>query len=1170
MSALPQRCLVPEPDLAGEAAYRAALTPELAALCLSRRFLRQPRSCVICAAQRQQLQQDDGLAGNARHASVVLGWAWQCADCPPPCSYQLCHSCYQRGAAYHAHPPSHRLLRVEPPAPPPLRSPPDGSAEVEHHYQWYTAVRGQAWRWQSVLVQPESYERVVLAADSDVLLGWWNWTEPRGLHALVAALLPFLHRLLQELRAEGSAASTAQSLVCALFVDHELQPTNASVLLDGVDCDWLEATVAMGSLTPRTAGAQLARDGGCAMYPARRDKAFAPPDQRDVFYRDWPLPLSADAPLAAAPTDWDVDSAFKLFSDWVSWAHRTMRGSPFDLPAVLHRARAYAEQMSLLLNACTRHLWQSRVEALLQRMQTQLSERPSRASGSQPISSWRPESRDPQWGGAVQEALARLERLTGPQTALEDLPVKQVRAALLRVEPVTRLWRSRLAVLQSLEQSLQQPEETQSWEASTGAGGSLEPMAASGHTRILSCSPAVALRRDPEAAGPSTLLTSRSFEQVVFAADKDVLVGFVAATAPGSHLFPGPSLELAIDSLVPALARLMLQYQQQAAAQSPAGPQSAAQPTPASSQHGESLVFARFRLGDNQLDPNWRWLPSDLYQRALGPLQNPGCFVLYPAGQKPSEASQQVVCYDSPLSRPAAAQEFERDNAELSTALRWPTLSDLLRFVHRHMQHGTFDLAAVLSMAESSGAQAASEELAQLACEDVLWKRGRLHHSRQLGHTQLERNMLGAVDELPPMIQLHALDLQLLSSTLQPYRTKLRQLQAAVGRTTSDSERLSAASPRAGRDLLQLHRNMLKHLQSPLTRELLLQRSTVDGSEPADGQWSCGDILRVFDRHAALQQQRMMEGGWWPVFDHSSYISVGARLSVFRCSAPLSARSCSSWFMVFQLLRKEASNGAGPTLHILFVTPPTLIRTEAQHWAILGRHSRRQRDLIQLVQDNSRSRVPVCPLSDLQPEVTQALIERPSEATVQGEAETGESESERVSVGQDEAWYSARGVRLANPPQVTLVELSEALLHEHSHWLFASQSELLQLMTRATRPDPAAAVLMQAMQPLLELDDWLHREPTDPLQLPSENPFFQALAGLIADGDRHSFQSKLQGADLAAAQSVASAATDAEHRTAAVARTQLMVGNTHRSHWANAGKAWWCWVDPYRRDPPLL
>ena len=113
------------------------------------------------------------------------------------------------------------------------------------------------------------------------------------------------------------------------------------------------------------------------------------------------------------------------------------------------------------------------------------------------------------------------------------------------------------------------------------------------------------------------------------------------------------------------------------------------------------------------------------------------------------------------------------------------------------------------------------------------------------------------------------------------------------------------------------------------------------------------------------------------------------------------------------------------------------------------------------------------PFSSIDPHVTEAII-----ACSVGRAEVPEGiQARAVAISQEPACFAARGVRLQAPPDVTRVELFEAMLVEHRQQLLLPAAELQGCMQRTLREDPQASGLVDAAKLVVEVDDWYHPRP---------------------------------------------------------------------------------------------
>ena len=361
---------------------------------------------------------------------------------------------------------------------------------------------------------------------------------------------------------------------------------------------------------------------------------------------------------------------------------------------------------------------------------------------------------DPKGSPELPDALELLKTVGGPTVPLEELDATPFQQALDTLQLLLDLWSGRQVALQAEVAALETAIEQLPTRAPEGEWDPpVDPpppelVPAWGHTAVYS-------HRDREGLtdfGPALRLTSARFESFTDGGS-DVVLGMTPTEAGEFRMRELPTMRRCVELLVPALARLMEPLYS----------------TPLYT--GRPLRFAVLSLADdNQLDPNWRWISTADYQRSLSPRQRLGYFLLYPAGGRDKAQHQQqqqtfgYSMWDTTLCRPETANEWDADCAALDTPLQWPTMSDLIRFIHGSMKGSSFALQAVLDLADSSGLQAASEAVAHMERLELLFQR-----VRRLRARLLERCTL------PPTTPLMA---AICSESNIPLNTRLEEVDA--------------------------------------------------------------------------------------------------------------------------------------------------------------------------------------------------------------------------------------------------------------------------------------------------------------------------------------------------------------------------------------------------------
>ena len=294
------------------------------------------------------------------------------------------------------------------------------------------------------------------------------------------------------------------------------------------------------------------------------------------------------------------------------------------------------------------------------------------------------------------------------------LPVAAYRKALSTLQPFLTACRSRMATMLPHYTAYR---EQLAAEVERAIPTNVVPT--SGHTAIrthtaqlVSDVPGTGLQL-PHGSG-CVELTAATFEQRVFDSQLDVLVAVLPAiTAEGAHTQHVPKLEGQLTRVLLSVARLLRQHAQR----SGDGSTAAAMPL---------ICMLQLHWHSQEVDLNWRWMPSWLYAERLREDSPEGCLVLYPAGHKPWTATVRAatgtaaegdhpfcgVVMDEQCGWPAEQRARQPAHHELLLlllpAFRWPTVHDVLRFLHSNMMAGRFELASLLAAADESGEQLVS------------------------------------------------------------------------------------------------------------------------------------------------------------------------------------------------------------------------------------------------------------------------------------------------------------------------------------------------------------------------------------------------------------------------------------------------------------------------------
>ena len=784
-----------------------------------------------------------------------MGVAYYCVECACLQSqpYQLCAACYAAGPSHHQHPASHTLLPVQPPPPPPQRGPRDWRdfRQSASTPPWYTTAGGSPgeWSWDGVLVQHSQYEELVFDARRDVLVGFWNnkYEQTVGVHALVAAYIPFLARLL------ASAAATAPSAPrgprCLLYVE------SLNDHMQRVDGEWLEWSMDGPTDMPLTLGALIQTRGGCLLSRATPRAALLPVQQRDRVYTDWyPDRLDDDAAAFLHPFGCSQSHRSEsTFERWLSWVHSSLSAhtSAFDLSAVRQLAASYASQLKAI----------ERAAGVLQQLQS--AERAPDIVKAYLYS----EKPDPMYWHrllypqydprTLVEPLAVLHKCAGPFVAVEDVDVAAVEAALAAVTPVVALWAEKLSGFWHRMPAARQLQ----WEVKqqSGGRGDTRLVAASGHSairsRVLPTDEQVSAEATATASvavGRVAELTAERWEELVGnrGAERDVLV---------AHCGGRMSINSYFHALLSAFSRLLQQHQSQHSDH------------PASS-HGGSLHFVILHTHERQqLDPNFRWLPYDVVARHLHSQHEwaAGCLVLYGAGGSSFNSADCRVYEESDLASSDSERALNYRNLLLRPLLP-PTLHDLIRFVHGGMRGGNFDLTAVLQLADETGMQRASQLYCDALMLSIEWQRARYSYGRLLGDLKapLVPDMMLALNSLPNWEdRLEDMDVVAARCEVQPFEERLRQvrpgLQAAERRLLDvDRDRRQRGEP----DCPPVAPHLLSPVPTLVRCQAYLRDTYPDGVlqtaarlAPPKG-WTAADVLCVLDC-AAYEQH----GGLGPM-----------------------------------------------------------------------------------------------------------------------------------------------------------------------------------------------------------------------------------------------------------------------------------------------------------------
>ena len=923
------------------------------------------------------------------------------------------------------------------------------------------------------------YEEAVYRDTGNVLVGWWVPSDCVGVSLLVSSYLPFLTRLL-------SSTGDSSTVRCLLTVSPTRDDGSGVEEMDG---EWMEVSWAGGSAL-RTLGSLFARNGGCHLSPAAERKAFLPVEQRDVPYWGWYAEHVDEVSTFSSPQGLP-DPLSELFPQWLLWVHRTLRGPRFDLAKVQQLAAAYTEQLSAVARAAASLRQVQEVSMALHILDCDVEN---------------PTLRPKQWvsptsARSLQAPLAVLKHCAGSFVAVEDVDVAAINAACEALLEPLSIWAARMTPLWSLLPGVY---ERMGHQMSQGSFQN-RLVKGSGHS-VLYSKPLLIAPSEGLDDGVVEVVASQ-WEHVVGEPGRDVLVGFMAWPQRLNQI-PMPSLKLFISTHLPAFARLLRRYQQQQGS--------------SDAQHGGSLVFATFHveqdpLHGQQVDINWRWLSSDTFRDFLHSERGTGCLAFYPSGSSglTPHVFEEGLWTGSTDSERALQQWLLRP-------FHWPSLSDVIRFVHQHMKGGAFDLTAMLHLAQDSGAQRGSEAVQHFEELRMEWERAAYHHSRVLQSPLTSPGQDSDIGELLlyDPIRLEEVNVEKLRLRLRPFERRLAEvrptLKAAEARlleveATRPVKGLPprSALPQAPSTLPSLHR-----VQTHIASHYLCGAEPFHTHPGADGaqsqpvlRWSAADVLKVMDEAAYAQFHSVLGEHWrWPVLDSDDRMVISARMSVFHETTPPPSDRCLHWLVVFQLLYC-AYGESSLSLEVVVVAPTTTL-SSPQLLRVRGQ-SLLPRPLYELVMiPQSNWPAYQCPPSALLPTATTARVLVPlgpssphSEPGSAGSFPFGVDlrlsmspprEYLDVEVGQDEAWYTARAVELFNPPQIQRAEVYEALMRDYRAQLLMEDGELCAALSRLLHLPP--------LQTLLAADDWHHRGPEVACELPSWNPTFQSIARCIEAG----------------------------------------------------------------------
>ena len=813
----------------------------------------------------------------------------------------------------------------------------------------------------------------------------------------------------------------------------------------------MEVTSLGGSAQLATLGDVIDRDGGCYLCPAHERKGFLPVERRDVPYTAW-YPEYADEEAGFTSPLGDVVPPSKLFVHWLEWVHATLPGNKFKLAEVKDLAVRYSAQLEALARAAATLRRVHEVSMALHVMscdfdQSTLMLRSALAR--------RPEL-NPWCDPALEAPLAVLSFCAGPHRAVEDIDVKACHGACDELLAPMEMWAERMEplwpLLAGVRHRMLQRRMEQGYQERLVDG--------SGHS-VMYSKPLVEAGQSPDEVKAEVVeVVASQWREVVGQQGKDVLVGFATRTSSLCPV-PLPSLRVLMDIYLPAFAQVLRRYQERQGSDS--------------AQHGGSLVIATFEVGEDpfhgqQVDVNWQWLSSDTFRDFLHPERGTGVFALYPSG------SGGVIhsVFDEGMWT-ASTNAEKALQLWLLQPFRFPSLSDLIRFVHRTMQGGTFDLALMLQLCEESGAQRGCDALQSVHQVGLEWSRAAYRHSRVLQST-LFSPVSGLWALLPDgeEVTLYTMDVEKIRKAARPCEERLAEvrpaLQAAERRLLNEevSRRAAGLSLRSTEPQPPSLLPSLNRMQAYVaTRYLsdakpfLPHHPTADvtlTSSPALG-WSAVDVLQVMDEAAYSQYF----GGLtimprWPVLDADDRMVVGARMSVLHVAGRNVPHVCSHWLLVFQLLWCQHSDFS-LSLLVIVVAPSSTSPSSHVDWqAFPGRPFH---DLVVIERSTSTSYN--CPRHEVDPTATSVLVSYPTPTPPSKAA--GSKQNKRFKlpekpahhtapVGQDESWYAERGVRLFNPPQNQRAELYEAIVHDHRAQLLIGEGACVDpvLLPQPTHP----------------------------------------------------------------------------------------------------------------------
>ena len=625
-------------------------------------------------------------------------------------------------------------------------------------------------------------------------------------------------------------------------------------------------------------------------------------------------------------------------------------------------------------------------------------------------------------------------------------------------------------------------------------------------------------------------VVTANFESLVLDNRRDVLLGIKQP-----RLQPYiRDLGLCIRSLIPAAARIIRQYQQQRGISL----EQAQSAPPGQRQHGESLVFgvmaAGCSMGQDSCDLDVNWIDPADYRTLLscdGVASGGGAFLLYPAGEKPSEQHydfytvMRSVYRQQPQERAPwlPGDQRPRDELLFLEPFNPPSLSSLLRFVHANMKGGTFDLEAVLALA-------APHEATSLLV-------GRL-----LGTRQDLMDMTGYSVRGDDLSGLNAV-LFLCSS---PDTTRLEALtdSAVFQSAPQELQRLDQIKARILSTVAANKERKRRAEEKKVEKSQSSKRSRSRRDESSGAQQAVLQLVRPGKQNAAAVRRVLKQMRRMPMLDAYAWHPAAARLHLYVDPSTGSTGSSStssevSWSLVFEVLGWLDMDSSGSADHVgeLRVYAEGSAAQDdgcASGWseffddsAVQNAHYEQEQEGLEQVGEDANAHEES---QDDDDDGGNVLGQRSRWVRIR---------DQRVPVIRDLDALAELGVIVQHPPNIHKREHLRALAAQHKDGLMSTEDELRARMRRGG----------QGLLKLLQLEDWYHcdgskNESSDGEReddsngsdghsrfdhFPSRNPTLQALAQCIVD-------------------------RSAEHYRAVQMAGLLPAPNTHWSHWPNQGR----------------